>query len=137
MRSIVLDTNVLVSALLSPFAPPARVLDMVLAGRVELLYDDRILAEYRAVLGRARFGLDPQDVAALLAFVGAEGKPVIAPPLELAIPDPHDAPFIEVAVAGGADALVTGNMAHFPTHACQGIPVLAPAALMERLASGW
>ncbi len=134
MRRIVLDTNVLVSALLSPFGAPARVLDAVLAGQVRLLYDDRILAEYQAVLGRGRFGFDPHDVVALLAFIRAEGERVSAPPLGLELPDADDAPFIEVAVAGRADALVTGNKAHFPTSACRGIPVLHPAELLRQLA---
>ena len=133
MKRLVIDTNVLVSALLSPFGAPARVLDAVLAGQVQLLYDDRILAEYRAVLRRERFGFDLRDVAALLTFIRAEGERVSAPPLGFDLPDPDDAPFIEVAIAGKADALVTGNKAHFPTCACPGIPVLTPAELLEHL----
>ena len=133
MKRVVLDTNVLVSALLSPFGAPARLLDAVLAGQVRLLYDDRMLAEYRAVLRRERFGFDPRDIAALLAFIRTEGERVSAPPLGLKLPDPDDAPFIEVAVAAKADALVTGNKTHFPTSACQGIPVLSPAELLQRL----
>jgi predicted nucleic acid-binding protein len=106
------------------------VLDAVLAAQVRLLYDDRILAEYRTVLRRGRFGFDPRHVAAVLAFLRAEGEPVSAPPLGLVLPDPYDAPFIEVAVAGRADALVTGNTAHFPV--CQGIPVLTPAEFLQQ-----
>lgn len=65
---LVVDTNVVVSALLSPRGAPGRVLDLVLGRALDLAIDDRILAEYRAVLSRARFGFDPADVEALMAF---------------------------------------------------------------------
>ena len=62
-----MDTNVLVSAFIRPEAsPPAEVLDDILSGKVTLLYDDRILAEYAEVLGRKRFGFGPEDVEQLI-----------------------------------------------------------------------
>ncbi len=66
---VVLDTSVLVSGLLNPHGSPARVLDLVTAGPVVLFYDDRIIAEYRALLSRPRFAFDPANVAALLALI--------------------------------------------------------------------
>ena len=80
---IVLDTNVLVSALLSPFGPAARILDLILAGDVRLAYDDRIMAEYRQVLARPKFSFDPQAVADVLAYMNAEGEAVVARPLSV------------------------------------------------------
>ncbi|HEV8238916.1 MAG TPA: putative toxin-antitoxin system toxin component, PIN family [Thermoanaerobaculia bacterium] len=111
---IVLDTNVLVSALLTPHGPPGRLLDLVLAGKVRLLLDDRIADEYRAVLLRPRLGFDGADVAALLAFLAAESEWVAAATVRVKLSDPGDEPFAEVAIAGGADYLVTGNARHFP-----------------------
>lgn len=133
MRSIVLDTNVLVAGLLTPFNAPGRVLDAVLAGQVRLLYDDRILAEYGDVLAREKFGFDPGDVADLLAFLKSDGQAVVAPPLGIALPDPDDAMFVEVAVAGRAEAIVTGNPRHFPPDARHGVPVLSPGEFLDRL----
>jgi predicted nucleic acid-binding protein len=63
---IVLDTNILVSALLSPFRPPARALDLVLSDEIRLACDDRLMAEYRQVLARPRFGFAPEDWERLL-----------------------------------------------------------------------
>ena len=60
---IVLDTNVVVSAFLSPEGPPGRVLALVTAERVDLLLDDHILAEYDDVLRRAKFDVHSIDVA--------------------------------------------------------------------------
>ena len=55
--------------------------------------------------------------------------------MPVALPDPDDAPFLEVAVAGGADALVTGNVAHFRRAAASiDIPVLTPRGFLDRLA---
>ncbi|MCS6938653.1 MAG: putative toxin-antitoxin system toxin component, PIN family [Roseiflexaceae bacterium] len=81
MTLIVLDTNVLVSALLSPFGPPARILDMVLRGDLRVAYDDRVLAEYRAVLARPKFGFAANDVNVLLEYLEMSGERVVVTPL--------------------------------------------------------
>jgi uncharacterized protein len=123
---VVLDTNVLVAALLSPFGPPARVLDLVLSGEIRLAYDDRVMAEYRQVLARPKFGLAPGDVADLLAFLEADGEPVTARPLPCELPDLDDLPFHEVTAHAEA-ILVTGNMAHYPAAVRGAVVVLTPA----------
>lgn len=128
---IVLDTNVLVSAFLSPDGAPAQVLTLVLGGEVDLLFDARILAEYEEVLARPRFKLDADDVAEVLRQLEAEGERIAAAPVERQLPDPDDQPFLEVALAGRADAIVTGNPRHFPRGL--GVDVLSPRALLERL----
>lgn len=129
---IVLDTNVLVSALLSPYGPPARMLDLILLGQLVPLYDDRILHEYRQVLLRERFGFEPQAVEALLQYVELVGTKVVASPLakHQAVPDPEDLMFLEVALVGQADALITGNVRHFPLAIRQGVRVVEPAAFL-------
>lgn len=126
---IVLDTNVLVSALLNPFGSPGRVLDLILAGAVRLVYDDRILAEYRAVLLRPRFGFERHQVQRLLDYLIFTGEGVSAIPLAVDAPDPADLPFAEVAVSGEADALVTGNPQHFAF--VQHPPVLSPSEFLQ------
>jgi len=130
---VALDTNVLVSALLTPYGPSARVLDAVLAGLLIPVFDDRILREYEEVLGRSRFGFEPQDVKALLDFFRLEGVAVAAPPLNAELPDPDDVMFVEVAAAGTADAIVTGNQKHFPAEGCGGIAVVSPGELLSLL----
>lgn len=129
---IVLDTNILVSALLTPFGPPARILDLVLVGDLTPVFDDRVLAEYRQVLARERFGFDPGDVADLLRYFKAEGEHVTARPVAVTLPDPDDVPFLEAALTAQADALITGNLRHYPPDLCQGITVLSPAAFLGR-----
>jgi len=128
---IVLDTNVLVSAFLSAEGPPAQVVALVLAGEVDLLFDARVLAEYEEVLARPRFKLDPNDVAEVLRQLVSGGERVDAEPVEPQLPDPDDQPFLEVALAGEADAIVTGNPRHFPRSLP--VAVLSPRALLERI----
>jgi putative PIN family toxin of toxin-antitoxin system len=128
---IVLDTNVLVSGLLSPFGPPGEIVRMVTAGAIRLCVDARLLAEYETVLLRPRFGLDPEAVAALIDYVDATSEKVASVPLQERLPDPDDEPFLEVAVASGADYLVTGNLVHFPAEASAGVRVVSPAQLVE------
>jgi predicted nucleic acid-binding protein len=128
---VVVDTNVLVSGLLSAHGAPARVLDLLTIGDLRLAYDDRIAAEYRQMLARPRFGFQPAAVAHLLDYLFDEGLPLVARPLPATLPDLDDQPFWEVAVEAAAP-LITDNSRHFPAELCTGIEVLTPATFIER-----
>ena len=130
MISIVLDTNVLVSAVITPFGSPARILDSILRGNITLLFDDRIMIEYRQILKRKKFNLDNELVDDILGYIETIGKHVIAPPFKIKVKDDSDLPFIETAIAGPADALVTGNKKHFP-HKILSVQVLTPADFIK------
>jgi putative PIN family toxin of toxin-antitoxin system len=133
---IVLDTKVLVSGLLSPTGAPGRIVDLVTSGNVVVHYDDRIIMEYRDVLARPRLRIPPQESAAVLDLVEAQGLLTVAPPLNAELPDPDDLWFLEVAVAASADALVTGNERHFaPARETVAVPILSPAAFLSRWVS--
>jgi len=127
---IVLDTNVLVAGLLSPFGPCGEIVRMVSSGKVTLCFDAAILTEYREVLHRRKFGFDKDRVAALLDHIEHRGHVVASSPLRYSLPDPDDEPFLKVAVAGKAVSLVTGNAAHFPAKRCQGRRVLSPSEFL-------
>lgn len=128
---LVIDTNVLVSALLKPAGPPGRILDAVVQGVIEPVYNLAILTEYDAVLTRRKFSFDPEDVAALLELVASEGWPVARTArLDLPFHDPDDRKFYECATAAGCP-LVTGNAKDFPT---QGpVEILSPAQVARKL----
>ena len=114
----VIDTNVLVSALLSSHEDSATVLVLrrIFSGEIVPLLSKAILDEYNAVLRRPKFRLPEQAVTALLdglretaIFIepGSSGEQLI---------DPKDLPFYEVALDAQDDdaKLVTGNIRHFP-----------------------
>lgn len=129
---IVVDTNVIISGLMSPAGPPGRILDLLLTGRAVAVYDDRILAEYHEVVKRPKLRIGQMEAGIVLDRIEREGIFVAAPPLEIRIPDLDDAAFIEVAVAGHAVALVTGNERHFaPAREYVSVPILSPAQFVE------
>ena len=129
---VVLDTNVLVSGLLRPHSKPATILRLVATGVLRVAYDERILAEYREVLARPKFPFPTDRIRVFLDQIETEGEAVAALPLKPDLPDPDDAPFLEVAVAARADALITGNPRHYPARTRHGISVLDPAAFLNR-----
>ena len=128
---IVLDTNVLVGGLRSPYHRPARVLGLLLSKAARLCYDPRTLSEYREVLLRPKFAFPPDRVGAVIDFLEQSGELVTAKPWQLALPHPDDAVFLEVAAAAQADHLVTGNLRHFPVRSRGGISVVSPAELLS------
>jgi putative PIN family toxin of toxin-antitoxin system len=134
LERVVLDTNVLVSALLNSFRAPGRVLDLVLAGELTVAHDDRVLAEWRQVLRREKFGFSAGDVEVLLGFVEGEGISVNPSPLAIELPDQDDLPFLEVAHAAEA-TLITGNTRHYPPEARRGVAVLDPASFLDEWTS--
>ncbi len=129
--NIVLDTNVLVAGLLSPFGPCAEILRMVSSGVLTPSVDARILSEYDEVLRRPKFRFEEDKVTALLDHIEHRGQTVAAAPLAHPLPDPDDEPFLEVAITGQAACLVTGNQAHFPAKLCHGVQLLSPAEFLR------
>lgn len=128
---IVLDTNVLVAGLLSPFGPCGDIVRMVSSGHLTLGMDARILSEYHEVLRRPKFQFEETKVVALLDYIEQNGQVVASSPLSTSLPDPSDHPFLEVALSGGIEYLVTGNYTHFPSNLCQGVKVLSPADFLK------
>ena len=128
---IVLDTNVVVSGLLTPFGPSGEIVRMVSAGRLILHYDPRILLEYRDVLYRPKFQFDREQVDTLLEFIKQNGQLVSTLPLKTRLPDPDDEPFLEVAIAGKVRCLVTGNKSHYPSSSRQKVKILSPSEFIR------
>jgi len=127
---VVLDTNVLVAGLLSPFGPPAQVLQLLLSGKVRLCYDGRVLAEYRQILARPAFGFEAELTEAVVEYLEHAGELAAVTPWPLELPDPDDAAFLEVAAGGQADYLITGNLRHFPSRKRRGVKVVTPAQFL-------
>ena len=128
---IVLDTNVLVSGLLTPFGSSGEIVRMVFSGELILCIDARILSEYKEVLNRPKFKFDKDKIATLIDFIMQYGQVVSSSPLKRPPSDPDDEPFLEVAVAGNAKTLITGNKVHYPDASQEGIEVLSPSEFID------
>lgn len=114
----VLDTNVLVSALLSSKNTTAtvQVLEKVIVGEIIPVYSNVITKEYREVLSRKKFGFSGETINYLLSAVEKYGILVDPTPSGVMLPDMKDVPFYEVVLEKRDDEayLVTGNTKHFP-----------------------
>ena len=126
------DTNVLFSALLRPESIPARILDLVLSRQVTLVLDHRVYNEYQEVLLRPEFSFPREAVINLLDFLWRSGEWAHVAALSVDLPDADDVKFLEGAISAAADALVTGNLKHFPPRQRCDIQVLSPRQLWEQ-----
>ncbi len=127
---IVVDTNILVSALLNPYGPPASILRLIVEEKVIPCFDIRILTEYREVLCRPRFNFKPAEINAIIEFVQVAGISCTGSDLNLHLTDPDDLPFAETAAAAAAEYLITGNSKHFPKK-IKRTKVVTPGEFME------
>lgn len=129
----VIDTNVLVSALLKPFSVPGRVIELALSGRIIPIVGDEIEDEYAEVLSRRKFNFDAHLVNRVLASLhaAAMSKPSSESGDELAdVPDPKDIVFYAVTLSARQEwdaRLVTGNTKHFPSRPF----VVTPRQMLE------
>lgn len=113
----VIDTNVLVSAMLKWNSVPGNIFELVFEGVICPVLNDEILKEYRVVLSRSKFGFTKDIVDDVLESIKGQAVFVNAQMIEIDMPDPKDRVFYEVVreKRKSDDAyLVTGNIKHFP-----------------------
>lgn len=127
----VIDTNVIVSSILSSHSDSATVLvrDNILDGKLIPLFNEEILAEYKDVLNRPKFKFPSSLVKAVLDAITSIGLYMDRTESGELFPDPKDAVFYEVALSKEDSYLVTGNTKHFPTSPI----VVTPAEMLEIL----
>ena len=143
-RRIVVDTNILVSAILSPDGAAREVLRRCLTGRYRPLVGNALFLEYEDVLSReklfAEAPIGPEDREALLdAFLGACQWIDIAFLWRPNLPDEADNHLVELAVAGNAEAIVTHNIRDVAAGELvfDGIRVLTPGSLLKEERLTW
>ena len=113
MRRVVLDTNILVSALWSESGCPAKVFEMFIKGEIVLCYDSRIMTEYKGVLNRPQFAFKHTKIGGIINRIRKDGIAVVTKPCDIAFEDEDDRMFYEVAKECNA-TLITGNTRHYP-----------------------
>lgn len=125
----VIDTNVLVSALLTKRAdsPTLKIVYSLWRGEITPLYNDYILWEYNEVLRRKKFHLEEELIESIISFIETNGRCMESTSFDSAMPDERDRPFYEVSLSEERSFLVTGNLKHFP----QSPMVLSPRQFLE------
>lgn len=129
----VIDTNVLLSALLSKKSDTAtvKILKAVMDGTIIPLLHEEILAEYAEVLNRPKFHLSSHTVQFVLNAIKGYGLEVSPSPTGVSLVDPDDLIFYEVACEKQSEGacLVTGNLKHYPLSPF----ILTPAQMIDIL----
>ncbi len=112
--SVVLDTNVVVSAHLKPDGYERFVLDLAIARKVQMYVSLEIFEEYGGILRREKFGIDAGLLDTSLALIRKSARLVHPSRSVRAAIHPEDNKFLECVRECAADYLVTGNKRHFP-----------------------
>ena len=136
MRAVV-DTGIFVSALIRRKGTIGAVLRGLRAGQYTVIYSTAILVEIIDVLGRDKFRIkyhiEPDDITALVNLIRLRGELVIPTQTITACRDPKDDKFLEAALAGAADCIVSGDADLLELKSFESIPILRPAAFLARL----
>jgi len=112
--NVVLDTNVIVSALINANGIPARILSLVLSGNINVLYDNRIIFEYTDVLSMKKFGFSKEARNNIINYFKHSGEFILPEYTKIKFSDESDKKFYDVYKSGNAHYLITGNIKHFP-----------------------
>ncbi|MDR1077764.1 MAG: putative toxin-antitoxin system toxin component, PIN family [Propionibacteriaceae bacterium] len=113
---VVLDTNVLVSALLTPLGNPAKIYRMFMTETIKVVYCAEIIAEYGDVLERPRLKIPADAAETVLAAIREHGEKIEPTPSTHDMVDEDDRVFYDTARSAKA-YLVTGNTKHYPDEA--------------------
>jgi putative PIN family toxin of toxin-antitoxin system len=124
------DTNVIVSAVLSPSGNSAKILNMIFDREIQLCCSTEILAEYVEVLSRPRLNIAIQIQRDIVNAITEAAVFIKATAGEISMPDEDDRIFYNAARESAA-ILITGNIKHYPTEAF----VMAPVEFVTMIES--
>jgi len=127
MIKIVLDTNILVSALWTPAGNASAIVNLIFTDKMVPCFDNHIINEYRSVLHRPRLSYSQGQVDKLLKEIIDRGYSVTVTPSVVEMPDESDRKFYDTAVFCSA-FLITGNIKHFPKDPL----IITPSGFLEK-----
>lgn len=113
----VIDTNVIVSAIINPNSVPGKILKFVSVGMIVPFIDDEILNEYISVISRKEFKFKKEDIDYVQQLFGEKALKVDRTVTDEQFADKKDVVFYEITLTGRKNTnafLVTGNLKHFP-----------------------
>ncbi len=131
---VVLDTSTMVSGIIGGVS--ARVLERWKHKEFEVIISKEMFKEYTEVLSRPKFGFPPQVVNDILSYVRHSGKWVIPHKrLNVVADDPADNKFLEAALEGKADFILSGDHHLLELKEFEGIPIVSSREFLEILGS--
>jgi|APFre7841882724_1041349.scaffolds.fasta_scaffold01182_9 putative PIN family toxin of toxin-antitoxin system len=139
MIRAVIDTSILILALIKLRGTVGPVLQGLRDAARQLVYSDPLLAEPADVLARPRlakkYGVTTEDVATVLPLILLRGKPVLSARRIGACREPKDNMGLDAAVAGQVHFIVSGDKDLLTLTLFEGFPVVKPAAFFRKLTS--
>ena len=136
---VVLDTNILIGALITKGTPPDSLYQAWLRGDIELVTSTAQLTEIDNVLSRPRLQkyVDADEASVIVQDMGTRALVLDEIPVVNLSPDPKDNPILATAIAGKADLIISGDKKHILSlEHVEGIPVVTAREALERLRSG-
>jgi putative PIN family toxin of toxin-antitoxin system len=129
MTKVVLDTNIVISAALSPNGNPAKIIKLISSDEsIQMYYSLEIINEYFKVLSYQRLNFSEEKKNHALNIIKKHGATIQPSESEIELPDESDRIFYDAAKA--ADAyLITGNIKHYPRES----HILTPAEFLKML----
>jgi len=129
---VVIDTNILVSGLGNPRGAPAKLIDRWLHGQFDLIASNPIFAEYTKILLNHPHVPD-EKAGNFLGSLITLSEFVQIPEALIVCKDPSDNVFLETAVVGNAEYLVTKNIKHFPIKQYQSVRIVRVSQMLSEL----
>ena len=135
VERIVVDTNVLISAALSPAGTPRAVVDTIRQAGGVLLFANETIKEMHSRLFRSKFDRYVSRTTRTQFIVQLLGvcERVSITGARLGCADPKDDKFLETAMVGEAECLITGDRHLLDMTPYRGVPILTPAAFLNSL----
>ena len=138
MIRAVVDTNILIRAVIKPSGTVGPILEELAQGSYTPLFCRASLAELRDVLARprlrTRFPITDGDVETLVRLIRLRGEEIRVPGVLAVCRDPKDDVFLEMAIEGRANVIVSGDEDLLVLSPFRGIPVLGPKRFLEMVA---
>jgi len=138
---VVIDTNVVISGLISPFGPPAQIIDLWVTGEITVCLCSKIVEEYIAVMLRPKFnrlGSTIERYEVISGLVELDNTIIVNPDFyfDVISEDPDDNIFLECAVEAKAEIIISGDAHLLGLAEFQGIQIIHPVDFLERITYG-
>ena len=130
---LVLDTNIVISALINPLGRPSQIVKMILGRKAELYYNSAILSEYEGVALRPKFvrSIDPGKIRRFISLIRDIGVSYNPVPSNIKLPNESDRIFYDTA-RGSGSILISGNTKHYPKETF----IMLPADFLIKIIEG-
>lgn len=137
MIAAVVDTNILVRAVIKPTGTVGPVLQRLRNNDYQLIYSEPLLSEFVDVINRPRirvkYNLTPEDIGTIVALLILRGREVQSEERIEICRDPKDNMVLEAAVAGDAQTIVSGDDDLHILDPFRGISIVTPATFLEMI----